>query len=140
SEFANTYSWDFGDDNQSDEFEPVHNYLAGGDYEVTLMASNPGCADSISQLVSVISSTIELSNTSFKLYPNPTRSEVWLEGPPVSAIRLFNFQGQQILLWTNQEAITGRRRLDLGDLPAGGYLLFIESEKYGVVRQRIIVE
>ncbi|MEM6878546.1 MAG: PKD domain-containing protein [Bacteroidota bacterium] len=140
SEFANTYSWDFGDDNQSNEFEPVHTYLAGGDYEVTLMASNPGCADSTSQLVSVISSTIELSNTAFKLYPNPTRSEVWLEGPPVSDIRLFNFQGQQILLWTNQEAIIGRRRLDLGDLPVGGYLLLIESEKYGVVRQRIIVE
>ena len=35
-----TYQWNFGDDNTSQESNPVHTYLAAGEYEVTLIVTN----------------------------------------------------------------------------------------------------
>lgn len=41
-----TYLWNFGDGNNSTVANPVHNYLTGGPYTVTLSAtSNNGCVD-----------------------------------------------------------------------------------------------
>ncbi|MEM8586404.1 MAG: PKD domain-containing protein, partial [Bacteroidota bacterium] len=140
SEAAQSFLWNFGDDTESNEFEPVHLYQTSGDYEVTLLAINPGCSDSLSQLVSVISSTLELSATAFKLYPNPTSCDIWLEGPEVQSLRLFNFHGQEVRQWAGRDLNNNLGRIDLNDLPSGGYLLLINSDKYGVVRQRIIVE
>lgn len=40
SQNATVYSWDFGDGNSSEEENPTHIYAAGGDYDVTLTASN----------------------------------------------------------------------------------------------------
>lgn len=39
-----TYLWDFGDGKTSTEANPVHGYLATGDYDVTLITSNAGGA------------------------------------------------------------------------------------------------
>jgi PKD repeat protein len=40
SQNATTYAWDFGDSSTSTEESPSHTYAAGGDYTVTLTASN----------------------------------------------------------------------------------------------------
>lgn len=40
SQNVTTYAWDFGDGNSSSDKDPVHTYAAGGDYTVTLTASN----------------------------------------------------------------------------------------------------
>lgn len=40
SQNATSYSWDFGDGNSSTDKDPVHTYGAGGDFTVTLTASN----------------------------------------------------------------------------------------------------
>ncbi len=40
SQNATSYAWDFGDGNSSTEENPTHSYAAGGDYTVTLTASN----------------------------------------------------------------------------------------------------
>ncbi len=44
---GDTYSWDFGDGNNSTEENPVHTYDADGDYEVTLSVSNE-CGTTVS--------------------------------------------------------------------------------------------
>lgn len=43
---ADTYSWDFGDGNSSNEVSPTHTYDSEGEYTVTLTATN-ACGDEI---------------------------------------------------------------------------------------------
>lgn len=45
---ADSYEWDFGDGNTSAEENPVHTYTDGGDFTVTLKATNEGGSDTFS--------------------------------------------------------------------------------------------
>jgi len=52
---ANTYIWDFGDQNQSTEFSPEHQYASGGEYLVELIATGAGgCDTTYSKLIVVV--------------------------------------------------------------------------------------
>lgn len=54
------YAWDFGDGNTSSAKDPVHNYLAGGNYDVKLVVTDQnGCSDSIIKNSYVIISHIK---------------------------------------------------------------------------------
>ncbi|GAA5036869.1 hypothetical protein GCM10011506_32550 [Marivirga lumbricoides] len=46
---ADQFLWNFGDGNESNEFEPVHMYADSGIYDITLVAinSSTGCADTL---------------------------------------------------------------------------------------------
>ena len=39
---GDSYVWSFGDGNTSNEKSPIHTYLEGGDYEVSLAVTNAG--------------------------------------------------------------------------------------------------
>ena len=55
SQFADTYFWDFGDGENSTQYEPVHEYNATGTYTVKLVAiSRAGCTDTFPLIVNVI--------------------------------------------------------------------------------------
>ena len=58
------FSWDFGDGNTSSEIEPTHQYLAEGNYNVCLVASNPAGSDTICQVL-VINDLLPNSAFSF---------------------------------------------------------------------------
>ncbi len=48
SQFANSYTWDFGDATSSNLFQPSHTYLIGGSYQPLLIATNTyGCIDTL---------------------------------------------------------------------------------------------
>ena len=46
---ADTYSWDFGDEESSTEMSPSHTYAADGTYDVTLTATNSGGSDAVTE-------------------------------------------------------------------------------------------
>ncbi|MCF8459885.1 MAG: HYR domain-containing protein [Flavobacteriales bacterium] len=51
---ADLYNWDFGNDDQSDEFQPTYEFPSYGGYFVTLTAINEfGCADTAVHYISV---------------------------------------------------------------------------------------
>lgn len=51
---VDSWSWDFGDGNTSNQQNPSHNFAAPGDYTVTLEVDNPNaCSNVISQQVTV---------------------------------------------------------------------------------------
>ncbi|WP_372774498.1 PKD domain-containing protein [Mangrovibacterium sp.] len=55
SQYADSYTWIFGDGNQSTVFEPTHEYLGLGTYQASLIAdSDAGCADSSSMSIQVV--------------------------------------------------------------------------------------
>ena len=55
-----SWAWDFGDDNQSTEQNPIHNYAETGNYDVTLtVTDSEGFTSSKTMSVSVSSTVIE---------------------------------------------------------------------------------
>jgi PKD repeat protein len=53
SKDADTYSWDFGDGDSSEEMNPVHTYAENGDYQVSLTAKGEGGSDEMIQTVTI---------------------------------------------------------------------------------------
>ncbi len=72
SQNATNFEWDFGDNNISNQSDPIHQYPLGGDYKVTLIASNDdGCPDTITK-------PIHIKNKALYWVPNaftPRKSE-----------------------------------------------------------------
>jgi gliding motility-associated-like protein len=59
---ANSYTWDFGDGNQSHQTDPTHTFPGAGYYNIQLIATNQyNCADTTDQLV-VVKSDIQFPN------------------------------------------------------------------------------
>ncbi len=52
--YADNYFWSFGDGSTSDETAPIHTYAEDGDYLVTLITGNACGADTLEQIVSVV--------------------------------------------------------------------------------------
>ncbi|HEY67752.1 MAG: hypothetical protein DRI79_14615 [Chloroflexi bacterium] len=50
---ADTYLWDFGDGDQSENPEPMHAYWSGGTYTVTLTAGNVCGSDQATATITV---------------------------------------------------------------------------------------
>lgn len=64
---ADTYAWDFGDGNVSNQISPQHNYTMEGNYEVSLSASNLGCG-----VQNVMVKNISVVSESFQIVSNIT--------------------------------------------------------------------
>lgn len=69
SNFANSWSWNFGDGGTSTLQNPTHAYAANGNYTVTLTATYNGCSDTYTQttqinVTSPVNFTISANDTS----------------------------------------------------------------------------
>ncbi len=97
---AETFQWDFGDGNTSDEISPVHRYEDIGDYEVQLTVSSQGClhqekkAFSVSNLFipNVITLNSDGNNEKFQL----------LSGEQI-AVTIFNRWGKKLFEANNYQ-------------------------------------
>lgn len=72
--YPNTYSWDFGDGNTSDQANPTHTYTEPGTYTVTLTANGPVDSDENQQvdLVVVNAPAVAFSGTPTTVNPGDT--------------------------------------------------------------------
>lgn len=136
SEAADTYFWQFGDGNSSEEQNPMHIYDEEGMYTVQLSVSNEcGSVSQTLEIEVIITSTEELLELGgvWSLYPNPSSGHVHLrfQDWPSSSnhhIRILNSLGQvmerqQIRLNQYDQTIS----LFL-ELPAGIYWIELENE------------
>jgi gliding motility-associated-like protein len=62
SQLASTYSWNFGDGNQSDQTHPTHTYPGAGYYTVNLIAANQYSCTDTAQAQITIKSDIKFPN------------------------------------------------------------------------------
>ena len=76
---AQSYSWDFGDGDTSNEFEPTHTFFNWGTndttYTITLLIQNGvGCVDSADAVITVFSSPYVsfTANPDLQIWPNAT--------------------------------------------------------------------
>jgi PKD repeat protein len=80
---ATTWQWSFGDGNSATSQSPQNNYATGGTYTVTLIATNScGDSDTTTQQVTVniVSSTIAAELANLKIYPNPAKNIITIDG------------------------------------------------------------
>ncbi|MGH1433616.1 MAG: FG-GAP-like repeat-containing protein [Lewinella sp.] len=126
-----SWLWDFGDGNTSTEQNPVHTYLAEGNYTVCLTAANAWGSNQYCQEITIsLTSTTDIAGTTpIQLYPNPATSTVWVDCDNLSL-------PQQLVLYTTAgkplQSITLRERTvawDISALPAGSYLVRTEDGK-----------
>jgi PKD repeat protein len=115
---ATEHYWSFGDDSMSMLAEPTHTYAATGTYEVTYVAINGPCTDTLRQevIIDVLSDVRELAQLGVKLFPNPTSGILRLTGP-ARIVGAYDLSGRILALPTTDQS------LDLSGQPAGAYLI-----------------
>ncbi|WP_170227930.1 PKD domain-containing protein [Vicingus serpentipes] len=104
---ANTYEWDFGDNNISTSFDPVYTYTDSNIFDVKLTATSLyGCKDSVENTIQVINPIVDVAvrDVIYSLLPNSDlmRLTVQLDNVGVVSIQtldlmLFNSSTGKVL-------------------------------------------
>ena len=76
------------------------------------------------------------NNIAAKVYPNPTKGEVTLEGEGIQSVRIVNAYGQTVY---NAKVEGEQVRIDLSQMAKGVYMMHIGTEQGQAVR-KIVVE
>ncbi|MCC6459664.1 MAG: PKD domain-containing protein [Saprospiraceae bacterium] len=133
SQNGDFYSWSFGDNSSSSEANPVHTYSAPGTYTVSLTVVNTCGANTLQQMITLISGTGDLAwLEQFRLYPNPSAGifTVEMQGGSRRELEFWLFNPLGVLLAREKADFntgTLQRQMDYSHLPAGFYTLQIRS-------------
>ena len=141
SQYADQFSWDFGDGQSSISPTPSHTYTVSGTYTVTLIASLCDQADTATQTITVTVPPTGAKDLSakigLKVYPVPVSNQLFLEYDPsvkISRIALSDISGKMTYRqWNVQQS------LNLEGIAPGIYILILDTDK-GVVRKKITVK
>lgn len=136
SKNADTYFWDFGDEQNSGENNPVHTYQMFGEYEVVLTASNTKCGNSqFNQIINIVGTSIQLLNSedSVLIYPNPSNGifTIEIKKSKLSRVKveIINVAGQ-ILFEKNYKSAHIIDEINLTSYPKGVYTInFVTEDK-----------
>jgi len=139
----NTWFWDFGDGNTSQETNPLHQYAAPGIYNVCLTACNANACDTACEEIEIEAvNTVTIASDwgSVLLWPNPAVDHFFLKPPDGVRIgaEVLDLMGRKMAsAFTTQE---GGFRFDVGALPKGVYLVSVwrEGEPGRAVRKLVI--
>ena len=146
SEFATDFFWDFGDNQESTEENPLHFYANPGDYTVKLKAANI-CADdfAIENITVTVTNVDDLEKeVKLQILPNPNEGVFNLEiEDEISRelnVTIFDLQGKSLGNWSLQSEV-GKTFFPINkkELSQGVYLLKVESE-VGVRTLKLIVQ
>ncbi|HET6558647.1 MAG TPA: PKD domain-containing protein [Prolixibacteraceae bacterium] len=108
TEYAVSYSWDFGDGHTSTDIHPVHRYDQVGEYTVILEAtSESGCSDTIRSTVKIVP-FLQLTPNAFRPDSEIAENRVFrpvTEGidPARYQLQIFNRVGSTVFESTNHE-------------------------------------
>jgi Zn-dependent metalloprotease len=140
SQDANSYFWDFGDGNTSLEENPSHLYDTSGVYDVKMIAFNGCGADSLIQQIGVIiTSDKQQEAEELKLYPNPAREWVYLEGLRLeknTRVRLLNMNGMLMREWMLDSG--DRHQIETYGLPKGVYVIDMIHQNRNIRKKLIL--
>ncbi len=131
---ATSYSWDFGDGNNSSQTSPVHAYAANDSYTVVLTAINGSCTDeyTFDVLINVGLNEINLFEK-IALYPNPVKDEanlsIELNTNSIIDILIFDMSGKIVSSVFNGEVSSGKSdfKINTNELENGMYYTRIST-------------
>ncbi len=138
---ADSVAWDFDDGSPAMMgFQVQHSYTQNGSYDVVLSAFTDCGLDTDTITVDITTiSNEEWGVAQFEVYPNPTDGVVNVQFNNSSAegavIELMSLSGQAIQIMEVDDSMGDRVQMDLGDLPAGVYMLrFTQNNQTAVKR------
>ncbi|MEM0995994.1 MAG: PKD domain-containing protein [Bacteroidota bacterium] len=134
------WAWDFGDGFTSNAANPTHNYAGIGPYTVCLAVENAcGARDTNCTVLPTLVGVESRAWRTVSLYPNPNSGRFQLEAELNASgnlkIRVFDVRGK-LTADMDLGPVSGRiqREIDLGNVPAGRYLLQVELDGQTVNR------
>lgn len=133
---AASYFWDFGDGSSSTEFEPAHNYAAGGSYVICLTITTAFCTDTDCDTVVIAPTGIDdiLHKNDLAVYPNPaTKNIVLMLESDVNnhaTIIISDISGRNLqqIFSGNLNGGENEFRINIESLQAGMYLINVINE------------
>lgn len=110
STLATSYTWEFGDGNTSTSTNPTHTYAIGGDYTVTLTATNGSCSDVYTFTLNSVRVDEDFSINQISVYPNP------VSGDATVAISTINHKAVEVAILD----LTGKQIWNSGKFEVNG--------------------
>lgn len=125
---AETYLWDFGNNQTSNEANPVTHYYEAGEYEVTLTAVQNNCESIYQKTVTIQKdlTSIDVHNLDeFTIMQDLEllTLDIQLNQPERLSISLINTTGQQVKQFGDKEYFTDRLEVNTSNLSSGIYFL-----------------
>lgn len=124
---ASSYFWNFGDDQTSTQYSPIHSYSDFGEYNVTLIAESfCGSTDTITKTIMLKNEWNDLSlyqrQKDLEIYPNPADHILYIIVPD-------NYQNDYISIYNEEGSLVKKHRLynqktlqiDIKYIPSGIY-------------------
>ncbi len=132
---ATSYDWDFGDGNNSTLANPTYTYAAGGNYTVTLTATNGNCTDVFTINLNSVSIGDELTLIeNISIFPNPANSNATLSVVLKEAksfdVMLLDISGKLIFneIVSNTNIGENRVNIPVNEIENGIYFVRIQFE------------
>ncbi len=124
-----TWAWDFGDGNSSDEQNPANEYLEPGNYTVSLTATGTGGSDTEIK-IDYILIPVGLEENALEaivVYPNPVTEKLHIVFPDAKSrsLVLKNMEGKQIL---EQISYGKEETINMQQFTKGVYSLIIKTD------------
>jgi hypothetical protein len=122
SQFADTFFWDFGNGQTSNEKEPFFNCAFGNTYNVKLKAVHCNEIDTLSKIIETHSTSFSMLENSIpiSIFPNPCLEFINLNQIVEGTCNIVSLQGKIIKKYTRIG-----ERINISDLEAGVYTLCI---------------
>lgn len=145
---ANSYSWDFGDGNFSDEENPSHVFAQAGTYTVELTGYNANCdlTEFLTKEIVVIITDVETLENQFKvsILPNPNSGDFLLDFESISnqtvEIEIFDLNGRAVLedvfsISSGQSS----KSMNVSHFSKGIYCLMVKSNN-GIKVEKLVIQ
>ncbi len=133
--FVNSYHWDFGDGNTSNDPDPSNVYTSSGNYLVTLTVTND-CGPRDTSLLINVDLFVGVKATAVKdmdidVFPVPAKDYISIENKDASlmlqGVTVVNTIGQTLPVHTEKQG--QYLKVDLKQIAAGNYMMIIETNK-----------
>lgn len=132
---ASAYTWDFGDLGMGlfpdTTTHPSHQYMIGGQYEVTLAAYNECGVSYFSEIINITVGINEAEKQAIILYPNPATSHISIFLPELDneqySIKIHNTLGQEVYTGKHDGL---HNEIDISNLSNGIYLVTVLADDF----------
>lgn len=143
---GDSYLWDFGDGETSEQRFPQHSYSSNEVFTVTLAITN-ACGSASGTVI--VDPTVHVSETTavhqckpdvIEVYPNPASGHFTVATNALEAnqhLRLYNPTGQVVEEWRHESV---SQVVACGGLPAGVYLLTLEGTSGVINKIRVSIQ
>lgn len=148
SQHGVTYSWDFGDGENSISPSPTHTYPAsGGTFTVQLTVTNNCGTNTYTQVITIAPNNIEEHTEKqfeVSIFPNPARDRVniniELDSESTIQVNIYDYTGKLIQNLINESRPQGTQYLwyNTQQLSAGVYYVEINNNENRMVKKLVI--